>query len=139
MVRSIAALALVTAFCAACSDDGSPSPTAPSAATGAPAAQGPAGATSLNGCSTYAEGNTVSWSMSAAAPATCLKVKKGGSVTWSGDFGAHPLAPKGGDAPNPIAVVTSGSPKSVTFDAVGTFGFVCTVHSSMTGAISVVE
>lgn len=57
----------------------------------------------------------------------------GQSVTFSGDLVEHPLAPLGGDKPNPL----TRSPAS--FPSPGVFGYYCTVHPTMLGAIWVVE
>lgn len=75
------------------------------------------------------------------APA-CIKIKKGHSVKWTGDFTAHPLS--GGldgakDAASPITEATTGMSQTITFPATGTFGFFCEVHfsSGMEGAVFV--
>jgi hypothetical protein len=68
-------------------------------------------------------------------PERCMRVQVGQTVVWSGDLESHPLAGQGGDSPNPIGLHQNGS---VTFTTPGTFGFVCSVHSSMKGAITVV-
>lgn len=95
---------------------------------------------SLNGCTTYvdrtAEGASreITWGFSVAStPEACMKIKVGQTVTWKGDHMLHPLGAKGGDASNPIKEA-----QTITFPAAGTFGFVCTAHSTMTGAIVVV-
>ena len=62
-----------------------------------------------------------------------MKIKAGQTVTWKGDHTLHPLGAKGGDASNPIKEA-----ETVTFPAAGTFGYVCTAHATMTGAILVV-
>jgi plastocyanin len=143
MFRLAAATVILSSFAlasTACSDDdttpyGSPSPSPTSSSQGSSATS----PTSLNGCTTFADGDTIAWTLASKPPSTCLRVKKGASVTWNGDLGVHPLAPKGGDAANPITAISAGSTKTFTFDTPGTYGFVCASHSSMTGAISVVE
>jgi plastocyanin len=78
----------------------------------------------------------------------CVKVAKGGTVTWKGDFVSHPLqggasegtgTPGTPDSSSPIGSVTMGMEKAITFPASGTFGFYCTVHGGvgMRGAILV--
>ena len=69
----------------------------------------------------------------------CMTVKVGQSVTWSGNFLAHPLEAVGGDAGNPIMLTSSsGGSMSVTFPAAGTFGFDCANHPTlMLGAVRV--
>jgi plastocyanin len=82
----------------------------------------------------------------AGAPAQytnhCVKVKVGSKVTWAGSFASHPLAPNGGDTPNPIpsqSADVDGGAVSITFTAKGTFGFECSFHPSiMFGAVQVV-
>lgn len=66
-----------------------------------------------------------------------MTVKKGQTIAFEGDFTVHPLVASGGDTPNPFTSVPPTG--KVTFSAVGTFGFVCSTHASMTGAIEVVE
>jgi len=68
----------------------------------------------------------------------CLLIQTGQAVTWSGDFDVHPLAAQGGDSPNPIGTHQSGESATVTFNAVGTFGYKCLAHSPMIGAVKVV-
>jgi hypothetical protein len=68
-------------------------------------------------------------------PERCMQVRVGQTVTWGPDLESHPLAGQGGDMPNPINLHENGS---VTFVAPGTFGYFCTSHTSMKGAIRVV-
>lgn len=68
-------------------------------------------------------------------PERCLQVQVGQSVFWNGVSDVHPLDGFGGDLPNPISSHANGS---VTFNSVGTFGFFCSNHSTMKGAIKVV-
>lgn len=95
----------------------------------------------VNGCSTYADktagGATIAWDLSSSPPATCIKIKKGGTVTFNGSFSSHPLVAKDGDSPTPFSSPPSGSSATITFPNAGTFGFICGIHSSMTGAIQV--
>ncbi len=78
----------------------------------------------------------LAWDFSITSdPERCLQVQLGQTVVWNGDLGSHPLDGNGGDSPNPIRFHQNGS---VTFNAPGTFGFVCTAHSPMKGAINVV-
>ena len=75
----------------------------------------------------------------------CIIIAKGQKVTWNGAFGAHPLAPgisgnaAAGSANSPIKSTTTGNTAEFTFDAVGTFPYICTVHvgSGMAGSIHV--
>ena len=70
---------------------------------------------------------------------SCMRIKAGQTVTWSGDFSDHPFEPMPAVPDDPIMDVTSGTTTSVTFPAAGTFGFDCAMHPSiMHGAIEVV-
>lgn len=112
--------------------------TTPSATgTGTTPPPGPA----LNGCTTYSDRTgdaakrEIAWGFSVSStPEACMRIKVGQTVTWNGDLGSHPLAAKGGDSPSPITNAATAK-----FDKAGTYGFVCTLHSSMQGAIVVVE
>ncbi len=78
----------------------------------------------------------LNWDFSIASdPERCLQVRVGQTVFFNVPSDNHPLGASGGDNPNPIASHTQGS---VTFSAVGIFGFQCLNHSSMKGAIKVV-
>ena len=99
----------------------------------------------VNGCSSdnlYADltgagaDRTLTWDLSVqSSPKRCMKVRVGQEVVWNGSFVAHPLAALGGDSPNPISNHVNGH---VTFTSAGTFGYTCTIHAVMTGAIRVV-
>jgi len=66
----------------------------------------------------------------------CILIHQGGQVTWPAS-GTHPLEATGGTTPTPIMSATSTV--TVTFDAVGVYGFHCGVHTSaMHGAIWVI-
>lgn len=93
----------------------------------------------LNGCTMYQDGTepsasrTVKWDASIAfAPERCLKIRIHQEVVFDGDFDAHPLEPLGGDMPSPF------SSARWAFSRPGVFGYVCSIHSEMTGAIWVV-
>lgn len=94
----------------------------------------------LNGCKNYVDrtadsaSREITWGFPVSTtPEACMKIKVGQSVTWKGDLGIHPIGPKGGDANSPIK-----SQASNAFPAAGTFGYVCTNHSTMTGVVLVV-
>jgi plastocyanin len=102
--------------------------------------------TSVNACKTFKDetaagsARTITWAFSvSSSPERCMRVKKGQAVTWNGDFASHPLGPKGGDSPNPISAGAVGTAAAVTFPTAGVFGYECTIHPGMTGAIEVVE
>lgn len=128
MARSILAAALV-AF-AGCGGGSSDSGGGPCAAP-------------VNGCSAFTDltAGTATIEFGGAhgnayAP-RCVRVKVGQVVTFSGEFGTHPLAQDCG--PNQsIPDKSSGTSTTVTFATPGTWGFTCTVHAGMTGAIDVV-
>lgn len=93
----------------------------------------------VNGCVQYVDRTsggdvqTMPWDDDIAfSPERCMKVRVGQTVAFAGDFGEHPLAPSGGDTPSPIDEETS-------FERAGVFGYYCTSHPSMTGAIWVVQ
>jgi plastocyanin len=84
------------------------------------------------------DARTLTWSFAISTdPNRCMKIKVGQAVTWQGDFTAHPLVANDGDKPNPIANVDTSTGK-VTFNAAGTFGYKCSIHPAMFGAIEVV-
>jgi plastocyanin len=67
----------------------------------------------------------------------CLKIAAGTQVTFSGDFGTHPLAPsttRGMPSNNPIVVTGSGTTMSFTFDAPGFYGYFCGEHGTDQGS-----
>jgi len=73
----------------------------------------------------------------------CMKVKKGQSVTFDGDFKVHPLAQACGPSET-IPNVKEGSSQAITFETAGDFGYFCTAHGNpagggMAGRILVVE
>ena len=69
----------------------------------------------------------------------CIAVKVGQSVAFAGNFSAHPLLAKGGNAGGPLPVVAedTGSAHGYTFTTAGTFGFGCANHAAMQGAVLV--
>jgi plastocyanin len=101
-----------------------------------------AGSSSLNGCtdSSYVDntagGATITWDFTVSPK--CVKIKAGQTVTWNGDFALHPINPFGGDQGSPVPSQTTGKSASGTFAKAGTFGFHCTNHPSMLGAVKVV-
>lgn len=80
----------------------------------------------------------------AAYQPPCVAIEVGQTVTWSGNFGNHPL--EGGlikglppQPDNPIPTVGSGStPVEVTFPDAGSWGYFCSFHEPpMSGAVYV--
>ncbi len=72
----------------------------------------------------------------------CLRVAKGTTVTFKGDFAAHPLA-QGCGTSNVISNGADGT-KDITFNEAGTWGYYSRAHGQptgggMAGAIRVTE
>jgi hypothetical protein len=98
--------------------------------------------TPLNGCTSYSDKGsaaTLTWDISSSPPSTCVHIKTGGTVTFNGAFATHPLLPHGGASPTPLSTAPSGTTATFTFTTAGTYGFICGVHSTMTGAIEVTD
>lgn len=142
---------LICGLLSACSAASTPSSSS-SANPATPAGTVPALA--LNGCSSYVDktaadaDRSLSWEFAIASnPNHCMKIKAGQTVTFKGSFTSHPLIAAGGDAANPFssaqglvqkAGVAGEENTPVVFSAAGTFGYKCSLHASMTGAIVVV-
>jgi plastocyanin len=103
--------------------------------------------TGLNLCTVYVDrtgtGDDRSISFSMATLPTdverCMRVKAGQTVTFTtSSFITHPLAPSGGDTPSPIRPQVSGSGENFVMSTPGVYGYKCTTHATMTGAILVV-
>jgi len=99
------------------------------------------GAPPVNGCgpNDFVAANMITWNFTVVPK--CVSIKPGDSVTWNGSFGTHPLDAFNGDTPNPIAgagvVADGGSSVTIKFSTAGTFGFHCTTHATMLGAVKV--
>ncbi len=91
----------------------------------------------VNGCkdTDYVAANTIKWDFQ-IVPA-CVTIKAGDSVTWNGNFVTHPLAAFNGASPSPIPNVSSGATTTVKFPSAGVYGYHCTIHGSMIGAVKV--
>jgi plastocyanin len=69
----------------------------------------------------------------------CLKTPAGSTVTFSGNFGSHPLVPstvRGNTTNNPITTVVSnpdGGKMSFTFPSAGFYAFYCGEHGTDAG------
>jgi plastocyanin len=66
----------------------------------------------------------------------CLKVTAGSTVTFSGDFSAHPLDPsetRGNTTSNPIMLTTTGTSAPFTFPAAGFYAYYCQFHGADNG------
>jgi plastocyanin len=103
-------------------------------------------ATGYAGCSSFQDGTTGSQTITFGTAGntyqpSCLKVKVGQQVTFSGTFSVHPLT----QACGPAQVITNGSGTSTTFTfaTAGLYGYYCAVHgfangNGMAGSIQVV-
>lgn len=65
-----------------------------------------------------------------------LEVQVGDEVTWTNDDGADHTA-TAEDGAFDVALGADGGSGSTTFDEPGTYAYVCSIHSSMTGAVVV--
>lgn len=74
-------------------------------------------------------------------PGRCLLVQLGQTVTWAGPLSSHPLQASGGTTPSPIIgdYPAGATSYDVLFSTLGTFGYECGSHTTMRGAIRVVE
>jgi plastocyanin len=126
--------------------------------TPAPASPTPAAnAAVVNGCNggdysdhtadADAQGTHVKWDESiASSNDRCIKVRVGSTVTFEGDFAKHPMSASGGESVNPLAgigerIANPASPEEFAptkFEKTGVYGFVCSKHPEMKGAILVV-
>jgi plastocyanin len=110
-------------------------------------------AAAVNGCTDYkdmtdAGANSIPWNETiSSSDLRCIKIKVGATVGFTGNFTTHPMKSANGDAPNPFdgalaAVSNPGTAEeqtNVEFTKPGTFGYTCSVHPKMTGAVIVVE
>lgn len=119
-----------------------------------PSASATAGPEVVNECTSYVDRTAanadreITWDLGVAAQAErCMKIKVGQTVTFRGDFTMHPLKGQNGDFSDVFATVdrqvlnrgAAGQENApIPFPAAGTFGFTCSVHNPMMGAIQVV-
>jgi plastocyanin len=119
---------------------------------------GSTGSTMINGCdSATAEDHTSDTNVDVTFPNTqseqdaptykpaCVKIKAGSTVTFKGDFTAHPLT--GGEHKGLMAEEDTSSPikngtgmsTTITFSTAGTFPYYCGYHylANMEGAVFV--
>lgn len=94
----------------------------------------------LNGCSVYVDrtdsesSRTIVWDAAVSfRPEHCMKIAVGQQIVFEGDFDEHPLEALGGDTPSPFS---NNGP--LVFHRPGIYGYFCTVHTEMLGAIWVV-
>lgn len=95
------------------------------------------GSAPVNGCKPgdFVAASAISWNFM-VVPA-CVSIKAGSSVTWNGNFGTHPLAAFNGDMPSPIVTTNAGISYATKFQNTGVYGFHCTLHPAMLGAVRV--
>lgn len=122
-----------------------------------PASSGPTGgggveAEAVNGCTTYKDLTAVGaydikWDESiASSEDRCIKLSVDQPMSWVGNFTTHPIKGSGGSTPNPFdtAKDNMSNPGSeqeasaLSFNTPGTYGYICGVHATMTGAVLVV-
>jgi len=123
-VTGLLAAGLVLAACSGSASTSATSAAAPSAvaSAAAPASAAAAGSTAI------------AIKDFAFAPGTAT-VAPGSTVTWTnGDGAAHTVTFDDGTGSGNLA---SGATFSRTFDAPGTYAYVCSIHSSMKGEIVV--
>ncbi len=69
-----------------------------------------------------------------------ITVKKGTKVTWTNqDSTAHTVTETDGQNGPGSGTLNQGQTYSFTFDSVGTFHYHCSIHTSMTGMVTVTE
>lgn len=82
-------------------------------------------------------GNAVSISNFAFSPAN-LTVKQGTTVTWTNnDSTGHTITGNNGGPAS--GTVQPGQTYSYTFSTIGTFNYHCSIHSYMTGIVTVTQ
>jgi plastocyanin len=148
-MRKLSILFLVSVCALGCGDDGD-GDTDASGTQGSSSSGG--GEVNDNGCSTdgYVAATAISFGgeLGTAYDPRCVSVPVGGTVTWSGDFGVHPIV--GGyvaegmmevpDPESPIGGTMAGQMElPVKFDAAGVYPFFCDPHGpfGMNGAVKV--
>lgn len=71
----------------------------------------------------------------------CIIIARGQTVTFSGSFTSHPLAPgsignpTAGSPNSPIMSTTSGTTAGFTFPNAGTYPYICTAHAMSQGMV----
>jgi len=124
MIVTVALAGLVATGCSSSSDSDSTGATANPAATPAPVADTAA-----------AGAGAVSIVDFAFAPAD-LTVAVGTAITWSNNDGA-PHRIKSGDGSFDSDDLSGGDTFEHTFDSAGSFPYLCGIHASMSGTITV--
>jgi plastocyanin len=126
LLATLVALALAIAAC-------SPAATTPAPTAAAPASTAPSPAASAAGGG--GGGTAVTIKDFAFGPQT-LEVAVGSTVTWTNqDSAAHTATADDGSFDSKS--IASGGEFSQTFSTAGTFAYHCSIHTSMTGSITV--
>lgn len=69
-----------------------------------------------------------------------IAIKKGTTVAWTNkDSAAHTVTETDGQTGPDSGDLATGKTYSFTYDSVGTFKYHCSIHSSMTGTVTVTE
>src|SRR4029077_21120130 len=66
-------------------------------------------------------------------------IQSGSDVTWTWGGTQHTLTFTIGPQPLPAETVLSSDTKTITFSAVGTYRYKCTIHANMNGTLVVVH
>ncbi len=144
-LRSLLSLSLISALTACATENiANPQPS-----TNPPVSQSP-----VNECVNFVDQTAenadreIIWDEAVATDSKrCMRIKVGQSVTFRGNFTTHPLKGQNGDFPNPFGEVFNqivdagviGQERTpVNFATPGIFGFTCSSHNSMMGAIMVI-
>ena len=92
-----------------------------------------------NNNSTKTATNAVTIDNFAFSPAN-ITVKKGTTVTWTNkDSATHTVTSTSGPASFDSGNLPNGKTYSFTFNTAGTYQYHCTIHSGMTGTVTVTE
>lgn len=71
---------------------------------------------------------------------SAISVKKGTKVTWTNnDSTAHTVTESDGKTGPDSQLINPGSSYSFTYSSTGTFNYHCTIHSTMTGTVTVTD
>ncbi len=112
---------------------------------------GGGGGGGLNGCTTFTDMSSsnairvINFANFSYNPA-CMQIAAGQSVTFSGNFGAHPLtrgakAGSGGvsDSANPITAPASGNSVTIPLTTPGDYPYFCATHFASNNMYGVVR
>jgi plastocyanin len=129
LVASLGLAAALAIAVAACGGGATPSPapaTAPPASSALPVTPSPA----------PAGGDAVTIAGFAFEPAT-VTVQVGATVTWANEDSAPHTVAWADGSQGSGSLAAGGAPYARTFDAAGSFAYVCGIHPAMTGMIVV--